>query len=140
MGRIRGAAQQRAHDAAEDRPARGAPAPSGDEVHESARMPLAGRGEECRHVGLRLDRAEAMKVERFVGGAVAGIERVARLPARARSRGAQAGTSEGAASGIRSSNVEPTPTSLFTTMSPPIMRASRRLMARPRPTPPCERV
>jgi hypothetical protein len=42
--------------------------------------------------------------------------------------------------GISSVNVEPTPGSLVTVMSPPIMRLKRWLIARPRPVPPYLRV
>jgi hypothetical protein len=38
--------------------------------------------------------------------------------------------------GSRTVNSEPLPASLATVMSPPIMRASLRVMARPRPVPP----
>jgi hypothetical protein len=44
------------------------------------------------------------------------------------------------AAGSHRKNVEPTPTSLRTVMSPPMRRARRRLMARPSPAPPCARV
>ena len=50
------------------------------------------------------------------------------------------GCAPSAATGSRAVNVLPAPGSLVTSMSPPIMRHSRRLMARPRPVPPYFRV
>src|SRR5262249_48249941 len=43
---------------------------------------------------------------------------------------------DGAPPGKRTVNTEPLPCSLFTVTSPPIMRASLRVMAKPRPVPP----
>ena len=49
------------------------------------------------------------------------------------------GFQDGGPLGRRTVNTEPLPGSLVTVTSPPIMRASLRLMARPKPVPPKRR-
>src|SRR5215472_10737497 len=51
-------------------------------------------------------------------------------------RAAHQGTRVAAPAGRRTVKTEPLPGSLVTVTSPPIMRASLRVMARPRPVPP----